>query len=217
MTKSSSPTISGGTKRRRGVVLRPLSGVDRRDPPTNWGQPNDRAENVMNTRSMKVTWMVLAAVSVPLLAGTASAGGASRTPTASQPPPVPAVAASLVKVTVNPTDVVGGAQATGIVTLTSAAAVGGFLSLSRATTPALPRCPQASSFPPARRAPRSSCRPQPCRTPNRRSSSEPLERWRPTRSSPSTPSPPSAKAASRSSPATTAVARSRRSRPGSTA
>ena len=78
----------------------------------------------MNTRTMKVTWMALAALSVPLLAGTASAGGS-----ASQPKLVPAVAVAvtLARVTVNPTDVVGGAQATGTVTLSSAAAAGGFL------------------------------------------------------------------------------------------
>ena len=76
----------------------------------------------MNTRTMKVTWMALAALSVPLLAGTASASGS-----ASQPKLVPAVAVTLARVTVNPTDVVGGAQATGTVTLSSAAAAGGFL------------------------------------------------------------------------------------------
>ena len=101
----------------------------------------------MNTRTMKVTWMALAALSVPLLAGTASAGSVSRTPTASQPTPVPTVAASLAKVTVNPTDVVGGAQATGTVTLTSPAAAGGFLVALSSDDPAAATVPASVVVP----------------------------------------------------------------------
>ncbi|MEO8264996.1 MAG: hypothetical protein ABI706_05720 [Ilumatobacteraceae bacterium] len=96
----------------------------------------------MNTRTMKVTWMALAALSMPLLAGTASAGGAAR-----QPKPVPAVAASLAKVAVNPTDVVGGAQATGTVTLTSPAAAGGFLVALSSDDPAAATVPASVVVP----------------------------------------------------------------------
>jgi hypothetical protein len=96
----------------------------------------------MNTRSIKVTWMMVAALSVPFLAGTASAGGGSGTPK-----PVRTVAASLAKVTVNPTNVVGGTQAIGTVTLTSSAAAGGLVVALSSDDPAAATVPASVVVP----------------------------------------------------------------------